>query len=223
MSKMNWIRNTLPIAKPNRPPRYSRAPQADKYDTYAITPPSTPPQDNLLGTLPTAHLCHSHSKSLEGKDAAEAVTKKTSDGARYYLTNPQRRGVLGRISFGVRSYKASKAFYTKILAPLDVVPIYDHEILAIVGFGFDQDHEVLKLFEYSKAARPPGPGSSVTFNAPSRRAVREFWMAACRNGGKDEGKPAVLEEFGAFYYAAFILDPDGFRLECVCQEIDGEP
>jgi len=103
------------------------------------------------------------------------------------------------------------------------VPIYENTVLAIVGFGFDRDNEILKIFEYSKAARPPGPGSHVTFNAPTRKAVREFWMAGCRNGGRDEGRPAVLEEFGAFYYAAFLLDPDGFRLECVCQEIDGEP
>lgn len=33
----------------------------------------------------------------------------------------------------------------------------------------------------------------------------------------------MREEYGAFYYAAFILDPDGFKLEAVCQEMDGEP
>ena len=217
---MNWFRVSLPIAKPNRPPRYQRA---SANSTTPITPPQTPPQEVLVGTLPTAHLCHSHSKSLDSKDAAEEVTEKTSEGAKYYLTNAPRRGVLGHISFGVRSYARSKAFYTAVFAPLDVVPIYDHEVLAIVGFGFDRDHEVIKLFEYSKAAHPPGPGSCVTFNAPTRKAVREFWMAGCRNGGRDEGRPAVLEEFGAFYYAAFLLDPDGFKLECVCQEIDGEP
>ena len=83
--------------------------------------------------------------------------------------------------------------------------------------------EVLKIFEYSKMARAPGRGSHVAFNAPSRRAVREFWEEGVKNGGESEGAPGVREEFGAFYYAAFLKDPDGWVLECVCQESDGEP
>jgi hypothetical protein len=50
----------------------------------------------------------------------------------------------------------------------------------------DEDHEVFNIFEYSKAAHPPGRGTHVAFNAPTRKAVRQFWEAGVRNGGTDE-------------------------------------
>jgi catechol 2,3-dioxygenase-like lactoylglutathione lyase family enzyme len=131
--------------------------------------------------------------------------------------------VLGHISFGVRSYLRSKCFYTAIFRPLDIVPIYDNAVLTTLSFGFDGDHEVFNIYEYSKLARPPGRGSHFCFNAPTRRAVREWWDAGCKNGGRDDGAPGVREEFGGFYYAAYLTDPDGWRLEVVCQEMDGEP
>lgn len=210
---MNWFRKPQP------------RPQPQHYQ-LPNTPPRTPPQD-LLSSLPipTAHSCQGHARAISTDDpsAATRIATTTSASAKYYLTNPQRRGVLGHISFGVHSYARSKQFYSAILAPLGVVPLYDNPILTTVGFGFDGDHEVFNIFEYSKAASAFGRGSHLAFNAPTRRAVREFWEAGCRNGGKDSGAPGVREEYGAFYYAAFILDPDGFKLEAVCQEMDGEP
>ena len=160
--------------------------------------------------------------STPALEASAKTSDSDSEAKNYYLTNSKRRGLLGHISFGVQSYSRSKLFYAAILAPLGVSLVYDNAARTTLGFGFDEGHEVLNIFEYSEEAHPPGRGTHLAFNAPSRRAVREFWKAGCENGGMDEGKPGVRANYGEFYYAAFLIDPDGFKLEAVYQEEDGK-
>lgn len=139
--------------------------------------------------------------------------------AEYYRTNPHRRGLLGHVSFGVQSYEVSKKFYTALLQPFDVKLVYDSPTRKILGYGFDADHEVLNIFERGDDARAPGPGTHFAFNAPSREAVKEFWEAGVRFGGKSDGEPGVRENYGKHYFAVFIFDPDGFKLEAVFQDV----
>ncbi|KAF4630114.1 hypothetical protein G7Y89_g8028 [Cudoniella acicularis] len=138
--------------------------------------------------------------------------------ADYYRTNPARRGLLGHVSFGVKSYTASKTFYTALLSPFGVQIVFEDPTRKILGFGLDSDREVINIFERGEEARSPGPGTHLAFNAPNRQAVREFWEAAVRNGGRSDGEPGVRENYGKNYYAAFVFDPDGFKLEAVFQD-----
>ena len=54
------------------------------------------------------------------------------------------------------------------------------------------------------------------FRAASRAAVDAFHAAALRAGGRDDGAPGLRPDYHAAYYAAFVLDPDGNRIEAVC-------
>ena len=65
----------------------------------------------------------------------------------------------------------------------------------------------------------PGDGFHVAFAAPSREAVDAFYKAALEHGGKDNGGAGLHPEYGSDYYAAFVFDPDGYRIEAV---INGE-
>ncbi|KAK3898413.1 hypothetical protein C8A05DRAFT_47269 [Staphylotrichum tortipilum] len=133
---------------------------------------------------------------------------------------------LGHISLPITSHPTSKTFYTAILAPLNLHLIYDSSATPsststsktpTLGFGPDPAHEILNLFELGAHALPAGPGFHLAFNAPSREAVVEFHAAAMANGGSDNGLPGVRKQYGERYFAAFVLDPDGWRLEAVCQ------
>jgi catechol 2,3-dioxygenase-like lactoylglutathione lyase family enzyme len=59
-------------------------------------------------------------------------------------------------------------------------------------------------------------GLHFCFQAPDRQAVDAFHAAALKSGGKDNGKPGVRADYSPKYYAAFVIDPDGYRIEAYC-------
>ena len=59
-------------------------------------------------------------------------------------------------------------------------------------------------------------GLHFCFIAKDRAAVDAFHAAALKAGGKDNGKPGVRADYGPKYYAAFAIDPDGYRIEAYC-------
>lgn len=138
--------------------------------------------------------------------------------ANYYLTNPRRRGILGHVSFGVRSYDVSKQFYDAVFKTLVVELVFNDPHRKVLGYGLDANQEAFTIFERQKDGRAPGAGTHLAFNAPNRACVNDFFKAAISNGGKSDGEPGLRENYGENYYAAFVFDPDGFRLEAVFQE-----
>ena len=59
-------------------------------------------------------------------------------------------------------------------------------------------------------------GLHFCFTAPTRTSVDAFHAAALEAGCRDNGKPGVRAEYDPEYYAAFVVDPDGYRLEAHC-------
>ena len=57
--------------------------------------------------------------------------------------------------------------------------------------------------------------SVATVDAASREAVHQFYEAALAHGGADNGPPGLREHYGPNYYAAFVIDPEGWRVEAV--------
>jgi catechol 2,3-dioxygenase-like lactoylglutathione lyase family enzyme len=120
--------------------------------------------------------------------------------------------VLGHISFGVSDLGRSGAFYDAAMAALGFARVYAGE--RAIGYGApgsDQDRLLLNL--EPGPIVPPGAGFHLAFDAPSRAAVDRFFAAALAHGGADNGAPGLRPRYGADYYAAFVIDPDGYRLE----------
>ena len=46
-------------------------------------------------------------------------------------------------------------------------------------------------------------------------AVDAAYAAALEAGGRDDGPPGPRPQYGPRYYAAYLLDPDGLRVEVV--------
>ena len=65
-------------------------------------------------------------------------------------------------------------------------------------------------------AADQGSGLHFCLSAPTRAAVDAFHAAALAAGGKDNGRPGPRADYGPDYYAAFAVDPDGYRLEASC-------
>ncbi len=66
---------------------------------------------------------------------------------------------------------------------------------------------------YDSALAPLGYRCLRPGRAPSAEAVDAFHAAALRAGGQDNGAPGPRPIYGPDYYAAFIIDPDGYRIE----------
>lgn len=121
--------------------------------------------------------------------------------------------MLDHASIGVRDIAATRRFYDAALQPLGYKCL--HESAASLGYGDDAP-----AFWISAVTRPvpadPDSGLHFCFAAPSRASVDAFHTAALRAGGRDNGKPGLRAEYGPDYYAAFVIDPDGYRIEAYC-------
>lgn len=61
----------------------------------------------------------------------------------------------------------------------------------------------------------PDDGRHVAFQAQSQEQVDAFYAAAIAAGATDDGAPGIRPEYRDTYYGAFVLDPDGHKLEAV--------
>jgi catechol 2,3-dioxygenase-like lactoylglutathione lyase family enzyme len=123
--------------------------------------------------------------------------------------------MLGHLSIGVRDIEKAAAFYDAALAPLGFVRVWTEP--DAIGYGpSGQFLEPLKIVQKLGAA-PPGEGFHLAFNAPDHAAVNAFHKAGIANGGTDNGPPGLRPHYSPTYYAAFVIDPDGWRLEAVHQ------
>jgi catechol 2,3-dioxygenase-like lactoylglutathione lyase family enzyme len=119
--------------------------------------------------------------------------------------------MLSHLSLGVQDLERAAAFYEAALAPLGVVCVWRNARGA--GFGLPGQEDKLALFGRPGEARAPGAGFHVCFAAASRDAVDAFHAAALAAGGSDAGAPGLRPQYGADYYAAFVMDLDGHKLE----------
>jgi catechol 2,3-dioxygenase-like lactoylglutathione lyase family enzyme len=119
--------------------------------------------------------------------------------------------MLAHLSFGVHSLERAAAFYDEILRPLGYFRVWENE--QSVGFGERGGADRFTLFARPGEATAPGPGFHLAFLAPSRSAVDAFHAAAIEAGGRDAGPPGPRPHYGPHYYAAFIIDLDGYKLE----------
>ena len=120
--------------------------------------------------------------------------------------------MFAHISIGVGDVAKSRAFYDAVLAPLGYRCI--RAAKSLVGFGYGADSI---SFWVVSAERPVPPdaksGLHFCFAAPDTAAVDAFHAAALRAGGRDNGAPGLRPVYDADYYAAFVIDPDGYRIE----------
>ena len=118
------------------------------------------------------------------------------------------------VSIGVRDLARAKRFYDAALAPLSYKCLRESQTL--LGYGGDS---VVLWISPTATPVPADPQSRLhfCFNAPDETAVQAFHAAALRAGGSDNGARGLRREYSPGYYAAFVIDPDGYRIEAYCR------
>ena len=123
--------------------------------------------------------------------------------------------LLDHASITVRDLRAAKPFYRAIMAALGAVVAYEDD--DAIGFGernsaSDDSHSYVSVFEAPRAAADPR--RHWCFRAQSVAQVRAFHAAGLAAGGSDDGAPGP-RAYHPGYYAAFLLDPEGNKVEAV--------
>lgn len=124
--------------------------------------------------------------------------------------------MIDHTGINVRDLDCAKNFYRAALAPLGYGILKDFPNAA--GFGAprpDGGGDPGGDFWISEGT-PYEPRSHIAFSAQTRHDVEAFHQAALAAGGTDNGGPGIRAHYHANYYAAFILDPDGYNIEAVC-------
>lgn len=120
--------------------------------------------------------------------------------------------MIDHVSLGVSDLAASRRFYAEVLGAIGWRLLADRP--ETVGFGKEYP-------EFWLNARPGIPhvpedsGTHVCLRVPSMDAVAVFYATALAAGGRGEGPPGPRPQYHDSYYAAFIRDPDGNRIEVV--------
>ena len=121
--------------------------------------------------------------------------------------------VLSHVSLGTNDFPRARKFYDAVLGTLQMKCVMNYDEGA--GYGREFPEFWIQLPHDGQAANP-GNGTHVCFNAASQEEVQAFHRTALQSGGEDEGRPGVRPEYSDRYYAAFVRDPDGNKIEAMC-------
>ena len=121
--------------------------------------------------------------------------------------------MIDHISIAVRDLGNAESFYTALLAPLGMTKLREWPQAAI---GFGKKYPEFWINRRSEMRRISDDcGVHICLRAPDAAAVDAFHDAAVKAGGTSDGAPGLRPQYDVQYYAAFIRDPDGNRIEAV--------
>ena len=124
--------------------------------------------------------------------------------------------VLDHVSISVRDLRRVQPFYEAVMAALGIPKV--NERADAIGFGQrnrenDDAHTYLSIYQSASAA--PDPRRHWCLRASSEAQVRAFFHAGIAAGGRSGGDPGLRSNYHPGYFAAFLEDPEGNRIEAV--------
>ena len=121
--------------------------------------------------------------------------------------------MIDHVSVAVRDLKKAEAFYVTVLSALGLTKLREWPNAAI---GFGKKYPEFWINRRNAMDRvADDSGVHICLRAPDTQAVDAFHAAAVKSGGASDGAPGPREQYHAGYYAAFVRDPDGNRIEAV--------
>jgi catechol 2,3-dioxygenase-like lactoylglutathione lyase family enzyme len=120
--------------------------------------------------------------------------------------------MIDHVSVGVSDLERAARFYESALAALGLARLVTRP--ATIGFGKKYPEFWINLrADMAKVA--PESGVHICLRARSTGEVDAFHAAALKAGGGSDGAPGLRPHDRVRYYAAFVVDPDGNRIEAV--------
>jgi catechol 2,3-dioxygenase-like lactoylglutathione lyase family enzyme len=120
--------------------------------------------------------------------------------------------MIDHVSVGVADLERAARFYDATLAALGISRLVTRP--ATIGFGKAYP-EFWINFRADMAKVPDVSGTHICLRASTTADVDAFHAAALKAGGASDGAPGLRPHDRVKYYAAFVIDPDGNRIEAV--------
>ena len=123
--------------------------------------------------------------------------------------------MLHHVSLPVTDIAAAAILYDAMFASIGYRRVA--QSAGFIGYGIEENRDKFAIVSTNSVNRS-GPGFHLAFSAPSSHAVDAFHQAAVQHAATDNGAPGLRPDYGANYYAAFIIDLDGHHIEAVCND-----
>ena len=120
--------------------------------------------------------------------------------------------MIDHVSLTVSDLPRAVAFYERALAPLGLTKLVTRE--RMVGFGKTYPEIWINLRD-GMARLPADSGTHIALRAKTTVEIDAFHAAAVAAGAVSESAPSLRPHDRVRYYAAFVVDPDGNRIEAV--------
>jgi catechol 2,3-dioxygenase-like lactoylglutathione lyase family enzyme len=131
--------------------------------------------------------------------------------------------MIDHFSIAVSDLPAARQFYDAVLAEIGIARVGETTTALLYGARADADHpdRIYMAVQLDPNLRHASTRRHWSFKAPRRLVVDAFYAAGLAAGGAADGAPGLRPHYHPAYYAAFLLDPDGNRIEIVCHHRPG--
>ncbi len=121
--------------------------------------------------------------------------------------------MLHHVSIGVSDLARSAAFYDAVLGALGYPRFMEKP--GTTSWRPSDGGPAFWINQRDSLSVAPDNGTHIAFWADSNARVDAFYAAAIEAGARDDGPPGFRPEYRDTYYGAFVLDPDGHKVEAV--------
>ncbi len=124
--------------------------------------------------------------------------------------------MIDHLTIPVNDLEKSKKFYLAALKPLGYELIKEYGEWGLAGLGLEGKANIWLHVQGSHSAM------HVAFAATDKARVESFHKEGLEAGGKENGAPGYRKDYGAGYFAAFLLDPSSNNIEMVWHDPGAE-
>lgn len=126
--------------------------------------------------------------------------------------------MFAHVSLGISDIERSVAFYDEVLETLGYSRLFGDVAEQFMAYGDEDAFFIINTpIEPELSALTLNNGAHICLKAPDQKAVDRFYETALAIGGRCAGAPAIREHYALDYYATYIRDPDGHKIEALAR------